>query len=205
MVKKLLTVGFFDTKITKTNLWATSELPLDFGTSSPNTRFQALSNFTNNFGLGLTPDLALRDSPNSTTFFFKTVSFYQQSFSWFLFRASFFNGLVPTTLTSGLTLSNPRLSSQNSLGSHLSFSTALSYGSLLKQVSNPTYTTQLNRVKGLPNGYDSNNINVSPISISNLKDFYIADRSLSSFTLTEISTFTSLFQSLVSDHNLAYY
>jgi hypothetical protein len=106
VTKRLIGAGFFDSKLTKSNLWAANELQTTSNYSEFQERNRATMGLLYNSSKGFTDSLSVTNSLNTAGTDLSSLGLYQKSFDWFLTRSYHFSGLQSSLLSSGYTLSS---------------------------------------------------------------------------------------------------
>lgn len=106
VTKRLIGAGFFDSKLTKSNLWAANELQTTSNYSDFQERNKATMGLLYNSSKGFTDSLSVTNSLNTAGTDLSSLGLYQKSFDWFLTRSYHFSGLQSSLLSSGYTLSS---------------------------------------------------------------------------------------------------
>ena len=206
VTKRLIGAGFFDSKLTKSNLWAANELQATANYSEFQERNKATMGLLYNVSKGLTDSLSVTNSLNTAGTDLNSLGLYQKSFDWFLTRSYNFSGLQSSLLSSGYTLSSGITTNRAAEDRQGQLRLTLTPYLKALTLSNNIYVGQSNVPSLNFDGFNSNNVsgNSSASSYTN-RDLYLFYSSQSSYNSSTLQALTSLLQRHTFQSKRLYY
>lgn len=206
VTKRLIGSGFFDSKLTKSNLWAANEMRATANYTEFQERNKATMGLLYNSSKGFTDTLSVTNTLSTAGTDLSSLGLYQKSFDWFLTRSYHFSGLQSSLLSSGyklaseVALSGAPEDSQGELRRTLA--------SYLKAftLSNNIYVGQSN-VPNLSFEELNSSLPTLPTSGSSYtnRDLYLFYSSQSAYNTTILQALTSLLQRHTSQSKRLHY
>ena len=206
VTKRLIGAGFFDSKLTKSNLWAANELQATTNYSEFQERNKATMGLLYNSSKGFTNSLSVTNSLNTAGTDLSSLGLYQKSFDWFLTRSYHFSGLQPSLLSSGYTLASDATTSRTAEDRQGQLRLTLTSYLKALTLSNNIYVGQSNVPSLNFNGFSTSELSgySSAPSYTN-RDLYLFYSSQSAYNTSILQALTSLLQRHTFQSKRLYY
>ena len=193
IVKNLLTTGFYDTKLTQTNIWGSNETRINSLFTQPtysllyNTGFNLVNPFLFNNNQFVFKDKNLLN-----------LSYYEQSYLWLIQRMHFFstmknNHIFYTPFYNYYSDYNCKNFDNTQVGLKILKSVFFKSPYLSNSIVS-FQTSRLFNIQSSDNNIDNFTITNSPIFTTSLRDLYPKKNSFNFFNYTSLSILLELFQ-----------
>ena len=206
VTKRLIGAGFFDSKLTKSNLWAANELQATTNYAEFQERNKATMGLLYNSSKSFTNSLSVTNSLNTAGTDLTSLGLYQKSFDWFLTRSYHFSGLQSSLLSSGYTLASDVTTSRTAEDRQGQLRLTLTPYLKALALSNNIYVGQSNVPSLDFNGFNASEVSgySSAPSYTN-RDLYLFYSSQSAYNTSILQALTSLLQRHTFQSKRLYY